>query len=403
MADGFMNKRLVPIFIVVFVDLLGFSLILPLLPYYASRFAAAPQTIGYLIASYSLCQFLAAPFLGAWSDRVGRRPVLLYSQIGTCAGFVLMGLALHLPHPLAWLFVARIIDGVSGGNLTVAQAYITDVTEPKDRARSFGMIIGVSFGLGFLLGPTLGGFLSRFGYDVPAYAAAALSLASILATIFLLPETERQVEGQRPRGLAAYTSALDYLKLPELRRLLAIFFFMSLPFAMYVTMFALFADRRLGMTAEQAGYFLGFVGLMGIIWQGAAIGPFVKRFGDARAVLIGLAASALALLYLVLVDVWWKLIFVAALFSFGHSIARPALTSLITLGSPANRRGGVLGAMTSIESFARILAPVIGGWIIAFHPNWLGWLGGALFAVSAAIATTVASESAAQPAAQEQS
>src|SRR5262245_52662816 len=158
----FKDKRLVPIFIVVFIDLLGFSLILPLLPYYASSFGAAPQTIGLLVASYSICQFLAAPFLGDWSDRYGRRPLLLYSQLGSCLGFILLGIAPSLPNALLWLFVARIIDGISGGNLTIAQAYISDISAPADRARNFGMIIGVSFGLGFLLGPSFGGFLSRW-------------------------------------------------------------------------------------------------------------------------------------------------------------------------------------------------------------------------------------------------
>src|SRR5262245_60949356 len=184
------NKSLIPIFIVVFVDLLGFSIILPLLPYYASQFGAAPLTIGVLIASFSLCQFIAAPILGDLSDRYGRRPVLIYSQLGSCLGFIALAMALHLPHPLAWLFVARIIDGLSGGNLSVAQAYISDITRPEERAKTFGMIIGVSFGLGFTLGPTLGAELSVYGYDIPAYVAAGLALISMLATLILLPETQ---------------------------------------------------------------------------------------------------------------------------------------------------------------------------------------------------------------------
>ncbi len=383
------DKRLIPIFIVVFVDLLGFSIILPLLPYYAGGLGASAQMIGLLIASYSLCQFLAAPILGHWSDRYGRRPILLYSQIGSCLGFILMGVALHLPQPLTWLFVARIIDGISGGNLTVAQAYISDITKPEERARNFGMIIGVSFGLGFLIGPTLGGFLSRFGYDVPAYAAATLSFASIMATTFLLPETQHERDETRPSGLALYTRVFDYLGIHDLRRLLMVFFFMSLPFALYVTMFALFADRQLHLTAEQAGYFLGFVGFLGIVWQGGVIGPLVKRVGDNRALLIGLIASACGLFYIVAVDVWWKLIFVAILFSFGHGIARPSLTSLITQTAPPYRRGGVLGAVTSIESFTRIIAPIIGGWIIALHPHWLGWIGGVFFSIGVIIASTI--------------
>lgn len=385
----FKDKRLIPIFIVVFVDILGFSIILPLLPYYAGHFGASPQTIGYLVASYSLCQFLASPFLGSWSDRYGRRPILLYSQIGSCLGFILFGIASHLPNVLLWLFIGRIIDGLSGGNLTVAQAYISDITPPEQRARNFGMIIGVSFGLGFLIGPMFGGFLSRYGYDVPAFAAAGLSFLSIMATTFLLPETPHQRDESRATGIAAYKRVFDYLGIAELQRLLAVFFFMSLPFALYVSMFGLFADHQLHLTAEQAGYFLGFVGFLGIIWQGAVIGPLVKRIGDYKAMLVGLAASAIGLYYLALVDVWWKLPVVAFFFSFGHGLGRPSLTSLITQESPPQRRGGVLGATSSLESLARIIAPVMGGWMMAVHPTWLGWIGGVLFTIAAFIAATI--------------
>lgn len=385
----FQDKRFIPIFIVVFVDLLGFSIILPLLPYYARNFNATPQMVGILIASYSICQFLASPILGDLSDRYGRRPVLLYSQIGSCLGFVLMGVALNLPNPLLWLFVARIIDGLTGGNLTVAQAYISDITRPEERARNFGMIIGVSFGLGFLIGPMLGGFLSRFGYDIPAYAAAFFSLSSVLATLFLLPESQHEREEKVPGILSYYTRAFDYLGIGELRRLLMIFFFMSLPFGLYVTMYPLFTDLQLHLTAEQAGYFLGLAGFLGIVWQGAVIGPLVKRIGDYQALVLGLLFSAAGLYFLALVDVWWKLIIVAVLFSFGHGISRPSLTSIITMSAPPQRRGGVLGATTSIESFTRIIAPLIGGAIIALHPTWLGWIGGLLFSIAVMIAFTI--------------
>jgi DHA1 family tetracycline resistance protein-like MFS transporter len=385
----FKDKRLIPIFIVVFVDILGFSIILPLMPYYTTHFGASAIMTGALIASYSICQFLASPFLGDWSDRYGRKPILLYSQIGSCLGFILMGVATHLSHPLFWILVARIIDGVSGGNLTVAQAYISDITVPEDRARVLGMTIGVSFGLGFLIGPMFGGFLSGFGYDVPAYAAAGLSFLSIMATTFLLPETQHRRDEARATGLAVYKRVFEYLSLAELRGLLLVFFFMSLPFALYVSMFGLFADLRLHFTAAQAGYFLGFLGFLGIIWQGGMIGPMVKRFGDYRALLIGLICSALGLYYLALVDVWWKLPIVAVLFSFGHSIGRPTLTSLITQAAPPHRRGGVLGTTTSLESFGRIIAPLMGGVVMTFHPSWLGWIGGALFTIAVLIAITI--------------
>lgn len=384
----FSNKRLIPIFIVVFVDILGFSLILPLLPYYASNYQASGLTIGLLVASYSVCQFISAPILGGLSDRYGRKPLLLYSQIGSCAGFILLGTALFLPHPLFWLFIARIVDGFSGGNLTIAQAYISDVTKPEERAKAYGLVIGVSFGLGFLMGPALGGFLSRFGYDVPAYVAAVISFTSIMATTFLLPETRHQADPPRRFGLQAYTRVFEFFKQEALRPWLLVFFFFALPFSLYVSMFALFADRRLGFTAEQAGYFLAFVGLLGIIWQGGAIGPVVKRFGERKALIIGLACSAIGLSYLGFVDVWWKLLFVGVFFSFGNSIARPALTSLITQLAPPQRRGEILGATTSIDSFGRIIAPIAGGYLIDVRPSWLGWVGGALFFIGFAIAAS---------------
>jgi len=389
------KERLIPIFIVVFVDILGFSIILPLLPFYASKINAVDASVGPLIASYSLCQFIAAPILGNLSDSYGRRPVLLYSQFGSFMGFILLGLAMRLPHPLAWLFAGRMIDGLSGGNLTVAQAYISDITEPRERAKIFGMIIGVSFGLGFTIGPGLGATIAhRFGYDIAAYLAAFFSLTSIIATFLLLPETQHQRDEARARGLAMYTRVADYLRIVELRPLLAVFFFLSLPFTIYTTMFALFAKNQLGFNEKQAGYFLALVGLLGVIWQGGLIGPVVKRFGEYKSVMIGLVASAIGLYYVVAVDVWWKLIFVAILFSFGHSVSRPSLTSLIAQAAPPNRRGGVFGAMTSIESVSRIIGPLLGGWIVTTQPRWLGWVGGLLFTVAALIGATIRSNEA---------
>jgi len=384
------DKRLIPIFIVVFVDILGFSIILPLLPYYAGVFQASDQTIGLLIASYSMCQFLAAPLLGNLSDSYGRRPVLLYSQFGSLLGFLLLGFAMRFPNPLAWMFVARMIDGFSGGNLTVAQAYISDITSPEERAKTFGMIIGGSFGLAFTIGPALGSVVSsRFGYDITAYVAAAISLTSILATFFLLPETQHQSDESRPRGLAMYTRALNYFSVAELRPLLMIFFFMSLPFTIYTTMFPLFAKKQLQFGVDQAGYFLALVGLLGVFWQAGMIGPIVKRFGEYKSLIVGLTASTLGLFYVVFVDVWWKLIVVALLFSFGHGVSRPSLTSIISSAAPPNRRGGVFGALTSLESVTRILGPIFGGWLIAVHPTWLGWVGGLLFAIATLIGLSI--------------
>src|ERR1044071_853199 len=225
------NKRLLPIFIVVFVDLLGFSIILPLLPYYAKQLQLSDTGIGFLVATYSLCQFIASPILGELSDRYGRRPLLIYSQIGSFLGFLLLGSALHLPYAVVWLFVSRTIDGLSGGNITITQAYISDVTEPQDRAKGYGLI-GVAFGLGFLMGPALGGVLFSHGYDLPAYTAAGFSFLSIMGTLFLLPEPQRRQDEDRKTGLGVYLRVFEYLEIPSLRRLLFIFLFFVLPFAL---------------------------------------------------------------------------------------------------------------------------------------------------------------------------
>jgi MFS family permease len=381
-----MDKRLLPIFVVVFVDLLGFSIILPLLPYYALSFDASEVTIGWLVASYSICQFVAAPVLGSLSDRYGRRPVLVYSQVGSLVGFLLLGTALFLPHPLAWLFAGRVVDGLSGGNLTIAQAYISDVTAPENRAKAYGLI-GVAFGLGFLVGPAFGGFVSQWGYDVPAYAAAGFSLLSIVATLTLLPETEHRPDAERVSGITAFSRIPAYFRTPALGRLLVIFLFFALPFTLYVTMFALFAEKQLAFSAEQTGYFLAFIGFLGIVWQGGLVGPLVKRFGERNALLAGLVSIVAGQFLIATVDAWWKLFYVALPLSFGTSMTRPALTSLVTKAAPADRRGGVLGVTSSIESFSRIVSPIAGGFILGhLHPTWLGYVGGALSAVAVVVA-----------------
>ena len=224
---------------------------------------------------------------------------------------------------------------------------------------------------------------------MPAYAAAGISFGSILCTYFLLPETQHARDPNRKSGIAAYGRVLDYLSIASLRRLLLIFLFFTLPFSLYVSMFALYADYELRFTAEQTGYFRGFVGLLGVIWQGGVVGPAVRHLGEHRTMIFGLAASAIGLFYVAWVDVWWKLAFVALFFSLGNSITRPSLTSLVTQAAPPDRRGAVLGATSSIESFSRIVAPIFGGWIIGgLHPTWLGWIGGSLFVVALVIALT---------------
>ncbi len=383
----FKNKALIPIFIVVFVDLLGFSIILPLLPFYALKFNVSPEMIGMIAAVYSVCQFGASPILGALSDRYGRRPVLIYSQFGSMVGFLLLALAGNI-----WIIVlSRVVDGISGGNITIASAYVADVSEPKDRASAMAMI-GVAFGLGFLFGPLIGGELSAaWGISAPAYAAAFLACTSMTLSIFYLKEPAvHRIQGDRKKGLAYYTEAFNYLKIKNLRTMLIIFFFFALPFSLYVSMFSLYAHLELSFNEREVGRFLAYVGFLGIIWQGGVIRPLVKKIGELSLLRYGLAAMSLGLLGLVLADNWQQLALVALVFSFGTGVTRVVLSSLVSQMAPPDKKGGVIGVSSSIESFTRIIGPILGGWILGtIHPNYIGYIGGAMAAVGFWLAFTL--------------
>ncbi len=379
----FKNKALIPIAIVVFVDLLGFSIILPLLPYYAKTFNASPEMIGYLVASYSVCQFVAAPILGGMSDRFGRRPLLIYSQIGSMAGFILLGVANSLPT----LFLSRIIDGISGGNLTIAQAYIADVTPPKERAGALA-IIGIGFGLGFVVGPPIGGLLAtHFGFSAPAFAGAFFALCSTSLTTFYLKEHQHVRDENAKRGLSYYARVIEYLGDQNLRKLLLTFLFFALPFSLYVSMFSLFAMTALQFTTQQVGLFLGFVGLLGVFWQGLVIRPLVRKIGEVKSLRMGLVSMVFGLAGLAFARTTPGLVSIAILFSFGTGVTRPTLSSLITQFAPPKRKGGALGVSASLESFSRSVAPVLGGWIIGgLHPNWIGYVGAMMAMVGVVLA-----------------
>ncbi len=382
----FTNKALIPIFIVVFVDLLGFSIILPLLPFYALQFQISPEMIGMIAAVYSVCQFAASPILGSMSDRYGRRPLLIYSQFGSMAGFLLLAIAGNV-----WILVlSRIVDGISGGNITIASAYVADVSEPKDRASAMALI-GVAFGLGFLFGPLIGGELAAaWGIAAPAYAAAFFAATSMTLSFFYLKEPAVHRSSARKKGLGFYTEALQYLKIKDLRTMLLIFLFFALPFSLYVSMFSLYAHIELNFSEREVGRFLAYVGFLGIIYQGGVIRPLVKKIGELSLLRYGLAAMALGLLGLVLANNWQQLALVALVFSFGTGVTRVVLSSLVSQMAPPDKKGGVIGVSASIESFTRIIGPIIGGWIIGtIHPNYIGYIGGAMAAVGFWLAFTV--------------
>lgn len=347
-----MTRPLLVIFLTIFVNLVGFGIIVPLLPFYAERFGASPVVIGLLFAVFSVAQLVAAPALGDWSDRYGRRPVLVFSLLGTVVSFVMLALA----HTMTMLFLARIVDGLSGGNISTARAYVADVTEPADRARAYGLI-GAAFGLGFILGPAIGGVLSKWGLTVPIWAAAAITLVATVLAWFWLPETVHRAHAGAGNP---FTYLMPMLGRPNVGRMLVIDFFYWFAFAIFQTTFALFAAYRFGFDASKTGYFFSAFGVLGAVVQGGFIRPVVRRLGDKTTFMAGLAFAAAGLVLAALahsvVIFTLTLVPLALGMGFGH----PTVSSLVSRAGGADEQGRIQGAASAVESLGRTVGPVWG-------------------------------------------
>jgi DHA1 family tetracycline resistance protein-like MFS transporter len=351
-----MSRPLLVIFLTIFVNLVGFGIIIPLLPFYARTFGASPITIGLLFASFSLAQLLASPLLGDLSDRWGRRPVLILSLIGTAISFAMLAIA----ESLAMLFAARIVDGLSGGNITTARAYIADITAEEDRAKAYGLL-GAAFGLGFIVGPALGAGLSHISYTAPIWAAAGITLVATVLAWWWLPET---VHRAHAGGGPFWRALRDLGHRPGLRRLLAIDFIYWMSFAVYQTTFALFGARRFGFDATHTGYLFAAFGAVGVIVQGGLVGPVVRLFGTGRTLVIGLIVTALgwggsALTHSVP-------LFVALLVpgAIGIGLCNATLSALVSNAADRREQGRVQGAAGGLESLGRTLGPIWGNVIL---------------------------------------
>lgn len=349
------------------MDVLGLTIILPLLPFYAEKYGASPAVVGLLVSTYALCQLISGPMLGRWSDHMGRRPLLLVSQLGTFVGFLILAYANAL-----WLiFLSRVIDGLTAGNLSLAQAYISDVTKPEDRAKSFALI-GIAFGMGFLIGPAISGFLVQYSYQYPIFAAAALSATSILATYFLLPSgapTAADPLTPRKFTILDWGNYLRYFRQPGLAPLLWQFLAFALTFSMFMSGFPLFAERRFTwhdhpFGPKEVGYVYAYLGVLGVILQGGLIGRLVKIFGERNLVRAGFFCGMIGLAALGFTYGIPLLLVVAAVASSGMGAIRPALTSLITQQASRSEQGVVLGLTQSLNSIAAIVAPAVGGLLI---------------------------------------
>ena len=379
------KNKLTTIFLVVFVDLFGFGLILPLLPFYAQEYNASKTVIGFLVASYAAAQFIGAPILGRLSDRFGRRPVLLASILGTAIGFVLLAVADPLGRALGatWfaadsavvlsvvvgvLFVSRILDGLTGGNISVAQAYITDVTAPEERARGLGLI-GAAFGLGFILGPAIGGALSQFGFAAPAWLAAAFAFANLIAVYLFLPESlsaaQRARSVQKPRPLFDFRPLFAALTQPRIGPLLNVRLYFGLAFAMFQTIFTLYAaGDPLNLSVQTTGYVLAYVGILAAFVQGFLMGRISGRFEDTRLILYTAIGMAVALFGWALTPNLTTLLIVLAPLAFCGGILRTVLSSALTKAVAEEDVGEILGFGASLDSLTRIVAPSAGGFLL---------------------------------------
>jgi DHA1 family tetracycline resistance protein-like MFS transporter len=386
------RSPLVIIFITIFIDLVGFGIVIPVLPLYASRFGASPIVIGLLLGVYSAMQFIFAPVLGRLSDKVGRRPVLLVSLIGTSFGFLLMGLA----GTLELLFIARIIDGITGANISTAQAYIADVTPPEQRSRGMGLI-GAAFGLGFIVGPAIGGAMSQFSLAAPFYFAAGLAASNAVALYFLLPESlsvEHRVEARRRATIAqVFRDSGSW----QLAALMATYFFATISFALLTAIYALFTERRFGYGATHNGYIFAYLGLLGAIIQGGLLGRLLRAFSDKSLAVAGTCIMTASMFALPESRSVWMLLAASTGIAIGNSLVTPTLNGLASRSVSAAWQGRILGVLQSVASLARIIGPVLGGFLLdrdlknnlAQYGRSPFWTGGAIMLIAAALALTV--------------
>jgi MFS transporter, DHA1 family, tetracycline resistance protein len=353
------------IFFIVFIDLVGFGLVIPLLPFYGVRFGATAPEVTWLLATYSLAQLATAPFWGRLSDRIGRRPVLVASMAAAALAYVWLGAASEL-----WmLFAARALAGACAGNIAAAQAYIADVTTSDNRAHGMGMI-GAAFGLGFIFGPALGGFLAGSNLatadlQTPAWVAAGMSFLALCGVLFVLRESLAPERRGRARAQGRFTPLLGALRRPVLAHLVAIFFLVTLAFAAMESIFALWALRQLDWGPEKVGYAFAYLGVLSAVLQGGLTRRLTKRYGEEPLLACGLLLLAAGLVVVPFSADLPVLLGAFALLAIGLGLSQPALNSLISRRAGDAEQGEVLGVTRSVGALARVIGPPMAGYLFA--------------------------------------
>ncbi len=382
-----MTRPLILILVFVFVDVLGFSLILPLLPYYAADFNASSIMVGLLLSANALTQMIGAPILGRLSDRYGRKPLLIASISGTVLSFLVLGFA----NSLAVLFLSRILDGLLGGNVSLAQAYITDSTTRENRSTGLGLI-GAAFGVGFIFGPALGGFLSAGGnYALPAFAAAGLAALNLVGALIWLPESlppeKRNISKDKAKPEVSLKALINALRRPCVGPLLNVVLVYGLAWTMFETMFSLFTQQKLGFSAQSTSYVLTYVGVVVVLVQGGGIRWLSARFTDKQLIFSGSLLLIVGLLGWAFSSNLVMLLIALLPLALASGMLRVSSNSALTKSVDQSEVGGILGLSASMNSLTRVISPLIGSFLLAQISPAAPGVVGAILMVGVAILT----------------
>jgi MFS transporter, DHA1 family, tetracycline resistance protein len=370
-----MIRKLLPILGITFIDIVGFSMLIPMLPYFVTHFGVSAYVVGLLFATFSLCQLLSAPVWGYVSDRIGRKKVLIVSQIGATIGWALLGVAPNVATalavaPIAVVFVARVLEGVSGGNISITQAYVADLVEPRQRARAFGLISAM-FAAGMVFGPAGGGILyARFGFATPFLVAAALQFVTLLLTIFMLPESRTPAKGEARLSLDAIFASFGQ---PRLSKLLWQKLAISLALYGWFGVFALYLARQLGFTLSSTDYLFSVFAVFNVFMNAVVVGRVSARVGDRTMSNVGLASLVTGYGLVPFVHDFGLLAVSLLLFALGFAFTNTGITALISNTASDSEQGTVLGTSSSLDSLSGVLAPPVStGILSAYGPRYAG-------------------------------
>jgi len=380
------KPSLLIIFLSVFIDLVGFGIVMPMLPSYSKQFGAPGWMIGVIIASYSVAQFIFAPWWGRLSDRIGRRPVLLISNAGAACSYALFSQACGMTGNagLTLFVVSRVFAGICGANLSVASAYIADISEPEKRTQRMGLI-GMAFGFGFIIGPALGGqSYNWFGPKGPGMVAASICAFNFLFGLAALKESRNSANSAPAPRRTRLESIRHLFSQPVVKTVVVSYFFATLCFTCFESTFTLLALEVYGLKQENAHYLFAYCGILGAVLQGGVVGRLNRAMGERKLIVASMVVVAVSLALMPIASGWGAILGVLALFAIGSGANRPPTFGLISLNSSADEQGAALGVAQSAGSLARIVGPVMANVLYAIHPGSIYYLCGAIALATAA-------------------